>query len=88
MLLTTILCWLLGAVLCADRCVKRCDAYNCVRTYIIEILSACAVYIISDAVSGLDVADRCTDSRTGVFLLLLTGVQLFLMFFCIVDSCS
>jgi hypothetical protein len=29
--------------------------------YIIAILSAGAVYIISDAVSGLDVADRCTD---------------------------
>jgi hypothetical protein len=53
-------------VLCADRCVKRCDAYSCVY-YCDPVL-----YIISDAVSDLDVADRCTDvavsadSRTSV----------------------
>ncbi len=70
-------------VLCADRCVKRCDAYSFV--YIIAILSAGAVYIISDAVSGLDVADRCTDlavaadSCTSVAVLLTAVLVLLLL---------
>ncbi len=60
------------------------------------ILSAgAAVYIISDGVSGLDVADRCTDlavaadSCTGVAVASDWCIMvLFLMFVCIVHSCS